>query len=97
MYGSFIQHSARSLLKSNDPFGKKVRQIVKRLVAEDVESSFKIREGTAMEQLQSEIEENNIDLVVMAAEPQNNFWRWLIGETLNNLYIWLDRPLLITK
>jgi nucleotide-binding universal stress UspA family protein len=97
MYGSFIHHSPRALLTSNDPFGNKIRSIAKRLSTEDVQSRFKIREGTALEQIHSEIKENNIDLLIMEAEPKNNMWRWLIGEIVGNLYSWFDQTLLITQ
>jgi len=97
MYGSLIRYNPSSLLTSNDPLGKKMRRIAQRLTIEEVEGIFKIRDGPPLEQLRNEVIDGNTDLVVLEAEPQNYLWRWLFGELVNNLYVWLDRPLLITK
>lgn len=97
MYGSFIRYSLPSLLISNDPLGKKMRKIAQRLTTEDVEGAFKIRDGPPLEQLRYEVLDGDTDLVVIEAEPQNHLWRWLLGEVINNLFVWFDRPLLITR
>lgn len=97
MYGSCIRHNLPSLLTSNDPLGEKMRWIAQRLTSEEVEGAFKIRDGPPLEQLRYEVSDGNTDLVVIEAEPQNHLWRWLLGELVNDLFVWLDRPLLITK
>lgn len=97
MYGPMIQHSLSSLLTSNDPLGNKMRGIAQRLTNEKVDGIFKIRDGPPLEQLRHEVFESDIDLVVLEAEPQNHLWLWLIGEIVNNLFSWFDRPLLIAR
>ena len=97
MYGSFIRYSLPSLLTSKDPLGEKMRRIARRLTTEEVDGAFKIRAGPPLEQLRNEVLDSNTDLVVLEAEPKNHMWRWLIGEVVNNLFVWFDRPLLITK
>ena len=97
IYGTLIHHTLPALLTSNDPLGKKLRWIAKRLSTEEIRGAFKIREGPPLEQLRYEILGSDVDLVVINAEPKNHLWRWLLGEVVNNLYDWFDRPLLITK
>jgi nucleotide-binding universal stress UspA family protein len=97
MYGSSISYSLPSLLKSNDPLGVKLRWIAQRLTTEEVGGTFKIRDGSPLEQLRCEVSDGDTDLIVIEAEPQNHLWRWLLGELVNDLFVWLDRPLLITK
>jgi hypothetical protein len=97
MYGSFIRYTVSSLLASNDPLGEKMRWIAQRLTTEEVGGAFRIRDGPPLEQLHSEVLDSDTDLVAIKAEPQNHLWRWLVGEVVNNLFVWLDRPLLITK
>ena len=97
MYGPLIRYSLPSLLNSSDPLGVKMREIAQRLKNEEVEGIFKIRDGDPLEQLRCEVSDRNTDLVVIDAEPRNHLWRWLIGEVVNNFYVWFDRPLLIVN
>jgi len=97
MYGSSICYSLPALLTSNDPLGVKLRWIAQRLTTEEVEGAFKIRDGPPLEQLRNEISDGDTDLVVIEAEPQNHLWRWLLGELVNDIFVWFDRPLLISK
>lgn len=97
MYGPLIRHSLPSLLRSNDPLGIKMREIARRLRTEHVDGIFKIRDGDPIEQIHCELSDRKTDLVVIDAEPRNNVCRWLIGEVINNLHAWCDRPLLIVN
>jgi nucleotide-binding universal stress UspA family protein len=97
MYGPLIRHNLPSLLSSNDPLGVKMREVARRLKTEQVDGIFKIRDGDPMGQIHCEISERKTDLVVIAAEPRNHIWRWLIGEVVNNIQDWCDRPLLIVN
>jgi nucleotide-binding universal stress UspA family protein len=97
MYGPAIHHSLSALLTANDPLGKKMRWIARRLSGENIKGTFKLRNDTPLEQLHGELSESDVDLVVIAAEPKNHIWRWLFGEVVNDLFDWFDRPLLITK
>jgi nucleotide-binding universal stress UspA family protein len=97
MYGPLIRHSLPSLLRSNDPLGIKMREIARRLKTEHVDGIFKIRDGDPMEQIQCELSDRKTDLMVIDAEPRNHVWRWLIGEVVNNIHAWCDRPLLIVN
>ena len=97
MYGPLIRHNLPSLLNSGDPLGVKMREIAQRLKNEEVEGIFKIRDGDPLEQLRCEVSDKDTDLVVIDAKPRNHLWRWLIGEVVNNFYVWFDRPLLIAN
>jgi hypothetical protein len=97
MYGPLIRNSIPALLTANDPFGKKMRWIARRLASQEVEGTFKLRNGFPLEQLRGEVLESDTDLVITAADPQNHIWHWILGELVNDLFVWLDRPLLITK
>jgi len=97
MYGRLIQNNLPALLTSNDPLGKKLRSIAHRLEAAEIEGIFKLRNGPPLEQIRCEMFETNTDLVIIAAEPKSHIWRWVLGELVNDLYVWFDRPLLITK
>jgi hypothetical protein len=41
--------------------------------------------------------EGNNDLIVIATEPTNRLRRWMVGELVNPLLSWADRPVLIAK
>ena len=97
MYGPLIRYSLPCLLSSNDPLGIKMREIARRLKAEQVDGIFKLRDGNPMEQIQCEVSDRKTDLVIIAAEPRNHVWRWLIGEVINNIRVWCDRPILIVN
>jgi hypothetical protein len=74
-----------------------MRLIAHHLSSENVEGNIKLRNNQPMDQLRMELLEGDIDLVTISVEPQNHLWRWLFGEVVNDLFSWLDRPLLITK
>ncbi len=97
MYGQFIRNSLPDLLTSSDPLGEKMRKIADRMATEEIEGTFNLRNGPPLEQLRSEVVETDTDMLVIAAEPQSHVWRWIVGELVNDLFVWCDRPLLILK
>lgn len=97
MYGSCIQHRLPALLAANDPLGKKFRWIAHRFTSGEITGTFKLRHGLPMDQLRSELQEGDPDLIILPAETQNQVERWIVGEVINPLLDWVDRPLLITK
>jgi hypothetical protein len=97
MYGPFIRGSITTLLTSSDPFGKKMRAISQRIAAENIHGTLKLRNEPPLEQIRDEVNETDADMLLIAAEPQNPIWRWMVGELVNDLFVWFDRPLLISK
>ena len=96
-YGSFIQHSLQALLEAEDPMGLKMRSISKRFSEDEINGTFKLREGEPLNQLRYELLTSDPDLVIIPSSPHNTLRRWMTGDLVNPLLAWADRPILISK
>ena len=92
-----MQYNLSSLLSTDCSFGRKLRWIARRLVDWGVEGTLRLREEPPFWQIRCETIEGNYDMVIIANEPPNRVWRWLLGELVNPLLSWADRPVLIAK
>jgi nucleotide-binding universal stress UspA family protein len=96
-YDNRMQYSLSSLLSTDCSFGRKLRWIAHRLVDWDIEGTLRLREEPPFWQIRCEAIEGDYDMVIIANEPPNRVWRWLLGELVNPLLSWADRPILIAK
>ena len=86
-----------NLLVSTCPLGKRLREIIDQLNRHDVQGTLRIRHEPIDQQVQSEILENQYDVIVVGANPQNLVQHWVIGETINPLLHWANVPILLAK
>lgn len=94
---SQIQTSLEVLLVTDSPIGVQIRRLLHRLQEADIEGNLQQHRGTPNEQIRREIAIANHDLVIVAAEKRTKFWRWWMGELVEPLLRWLDRPILIAR
>jgi nucleotide-binding universal stress UspA family protein len=95
--GSRIQTRLDILLATDAPVGVQLRRILRRLQSANIEGRLQQHWGTPNEQIEREIAAADHDLVVIGAEKQSKFWRWWLGELVEPLVRWLDRPILIVR
>lgn len=86
-----------ALLRTDTPLGRQMRRVAQWLVDWGIQSTLRLRQGTSDMQIQREMAEEDYDLVVVAAMPENWWQRWLQGEVVGPLMSWVDRPVLIAK
>ncbi|MEE8568403.1 MAG: universal stress protein [Anaerolineales bacterium] len=86
-----------ALLTTEDTLGRKLRSVAHRLVDWEIEGTLRIREEMPSQQIRCETIEGNHDLIVIATEPPNRLRRWMVGELVDPLLSWADRPVLIAK
>jgi hypothetical protein len=97
MYGRLVRNRLTALMTSNDPLGEKMRAISSRMAMEEIAGTIKLRNGPPLDQIRSEVLDSDTDILTIAADPQSHLWRWIVGELVNDLFVWFDRSLLITK
>lgn len=95
--GGPVQAPLEILLTADSPIGVQIRRILRRLCDAGVESHLQQRRGTPNEQIEREIAVGDHDLVIIAAEKKSKLWRWWLGELVEPLLRWLDRPVLIVR
>ena len=98
MFASLHQKlSPGYLLSSTCPLGRRLREITRQLTDFDIQGSLKIRHEPMDQQVHCEILENQYDLVVIEAKPQNMVQHWVIGDPVNPLLHCVNIPILIAK
>lgn len=92
-----IQQGLAMLLATDTVLGQQIRQVMQCLGDWGITGTVRLRQGAPEYQIRTELVEEDYDLIVVAAEP-NNWWeRRLLGEIVNPLLDWADRPVLIAK
>jgi len=94
-YGSFVQHSVQALLAANDPMGMKMRSIAQRFSEDEINGTFKLREGEPLSQIRDELLSSDPDLIIIPSSHHNSLRRWMIGDLVRPLWGWVNRPVLI--
>lgn len=84
-------------LSTDTPLGRQLVHISNRLENWRIEGMLRFREGTPEQQVRREVACNNYDLIVIAPDPRDWWLRRLIGELVEPLLHWIDRPVLIAK
>lgn len=99
MYGGNRQmrQGISSLLSTNTVLGKKLCLLARRMVDEEIVGTIRLRQGPPETQLRLEVDTTDPDLIVLSAEPEKSWKRWITGEQVNPLLRWADRPVLIAK
>lgn len=84
-------------LTTDTPLGRQLAHISNRLQNWHIEGVLRFREGTPEQQIRREVAYDNYDLIVLAPDPRDWWLRRLIGELVDPLLHWIDRPVLIAK
>ncbi len=92
-----MPHGVADWLTTDTPLGRQLRRIARRLVNWEIEGKLRFRQGTPDWQIESEVAEENYDLIVIATDPDDWWLRRLLGELVSPLLHWIDRPVLIAK
>jgi nucleotide-binding universal stress UspA family protein len=95
--GGPVQTPLEILLTADSPVGVQIRRVLRRLCAASIECNLQQRTGTPDEQIERELAAGDHDLVIIAAEKRSKLWRWWLGELVEPLLRWLDRPILIVR
>jgi hypothetical protein len=99
--GMFAQmqtrHSIAELLARDYPLGAQLRRSAQQLAEWNIDGKLKLRNEPPDQQVRCEVMEGNYDLIIVGAQTQNTISRWILGQLVNPLLQWADRPLLITK
>ncbi len=95
--GTRVQTHLELLLTTNAPIGAQLRRILHRLQLAGMEGRLQQHWGTPDEQIEQEIAIGDHDLVVLTSEKGSKWWRWWMGELVEPLLRWIDRPVLIVR
>jgi nucleotide-binding universal stress UspA family protein len=94
---TFMPHGPGDWLATDTPLGRQLRQIAKQLENWEIQGELRFRQGLPNRQIKGEVNEEAYDLVVVAADPSDWWLRRLLGELVNPLLRWIDRPVLIAR
>ena len=92
-----VQQALAMLLATDTVLSRQMWQVIRRLGDEEIEGSLRLRQGTPIRQIRTELAEEEYDLIVVTAEPEDWWVRRLLGELVGPLLDWADRPVLIAK
>jgi nucleotide-binding universal stress UspA family protein len=85
------------LLSTESVLGQYLRRAAERLVEENLEGTLRLRQGSQEWQSRYELSVGDYDLIIVAADPEDWFHRYIIGGLAYPLLHWTDRPVLIAK
>jgi nucleotide-binding universal stress UspA family protein len=94
---TYMPHGLTDWLTTDTPLGRQLRRITQQLVNWEVEGTLRFRQGSLSQQIQREISEGNYDLITVAADSTDWWLRRLLGEAVNPLLRWVNRPVLIAR
>lgn len=84
-------------LTSNTPLGAQLQQLDQRLEGWAVEGKLRFRPGWPEAQIKQEIHESEPDLVIIAADPERWWQKCGVGQLVDPLLGWIDRPVLVVR
>jgi nucleotide-binding universal stress UspA family protein len=82
---------------TSSPLGQQLHRIADRLENWDVEEHLRFHQGSPDQQIQSEVEQEDYDLIVISADPCDWWLRRMLGEVVNPLLRWSERSVLVAK
>jgi nucleotide-binding universal stress UspA family protein len=84
-------------LATSSPLGQQLHRIAEQLENWDIEEHLRYRQGSPEQQIQSEVEEEDYDLIIIAADPSGWWLRRVLGEVVNPLLRSSERSVLVAK
>jgi len=99
MYSGLNQmsHNLPTLLNTNCPLGRKMRQIVKRLNEWEINGTLRLRDEAPDWQIRVEVLEGEYDLTITACEPHNHLLDFMCGGFVNSILDCAEQPILVAK
>lgn len=99
MYSGFnrLRHNLPTLLTTNCPLGRKMRQIVRRLNEWEIDGTLRLRGEDPEWQIRAELLEGDYDLIIIACERHNRLVDYVCGGFMKSILDWAEQPVLIPK
>jgi nucleotide-binding universal stress UspA family protein len=94
---SRMEQTLRSLQRTDTALGCQMRQAARRLVASGVDSTLRLRQGGAEQQICREMDERDYDLAIMATNPCRWWLRQMKGDPICSLLKWARWPVLFVE
>jgi nucleotide-binding universal stress UspA family protein len=92
-----MRQSLRSVLSTDTPLGRQMRDTAQRLVDAGVSSGLRLRQGPPEQEICREMAEGDYDLAIMATSPCRWWLRQLKSDPVCSLLRWVDRPVLFVE
>ncbi len=92
-----MRQGLAALLNADTFLGRELRRIGERLAAPGIEGRLRLRQGPPGWQLRLEVATGDHDLIIIGADTNDRWLRWLSGGQVSALLRWADRPVLIAK
>jgi hypothetical protein len=89
-----LEHGMPALLAIDTTLGRQMRRVARRLLNWEIDGRLRLREGALDRQVQLEVAAGDYDMIVAAAEPDDDK---LPGELIGSLLWGADWPVLITR
>lgn len=92
-----MRQSLRSVLSTDTPLSRQMRDTAQRLVDAGVSSALRLRQGPPEQEICREMAEGDYDLAIMATCPCRWWLRQLRSDPVCSLLRWVDRPVLFVE
>ncbi len=92
-----MQQGVTLLLDGDDALGRQTRRATQQLADQKIENAVRLCQGSPDLLIRREMLEGNYDLVVVAAERQHRWVRFLLGDLVVPILRWADQPVLVAR
>lgn len=92
-----MRQGLAALLNADTFLGRELRRIGERLADPGIGGRLRLRQGPPGWQLRLEVATGDHDLIIIGADRNDRWLRWLSGGQVSSLLRWADRPVLIAK
>jgi nucleotide-binding universal stress UspA family protein len=92
-----LRADAEELIEKQTPEGNLLEDELAQLDQVDVEPTAKIRHGLVVEEILTEAQSGDYDLVVIGAHPGEGWEHFLLDDLAKEIIIKVERPLLVMK
>ncbi|MCJ7717505.1 MAG: universal stress protein [Anaerolineales bacterium] len=92
-----MQHDLSKLLSSDCQLGRHLHQVARRLVDWEINGTIKLRDEFPEWQIRWEVDEGDNDLIIIAADLQNQFRNLVVRDLVLPLLNWVHIPVLISQ
>jgi nucleotide-binding universal stress UspA family protein len=90
-----VQLELPLLLQLDNECGRVLRAILHQMEFFRIPGELRLVQGVPDEQIRSQMEDQNYDLVLISQESRGRFERLWLGEILSPMLRWIDRPVFV--
>jgi nucleotide-binding universal stress UspA family protein len=90
-----VQLELQMLLQLDNECGRVLRAILHQMEHFQIPGELRLVKGAPDEQVRSQMQEQNYDLVLISQESRGRFERLWLGEILQPMLRWIDRPVFV--